>query len=285
MPPFAKETFTSWFRQRGAINPHGDPVVLFADTFNNFFHPESARAAVSVLESTGHRVVVPERRLCCGRPLYDYGMLDLARSFLDRLVAGLCSYARDGTAIVFVEPSCLAVFRDELPNMLPHDEDAKRLSKLAMSLSEFLEQEGERWDAPRLERRAIVHGHCHQKAVVGMSAEEKLYERIGLRFELLDSGCCGMAGSFGFERDHYDISVAVGEHKLLPAVRSAPEEALVIADGFSCKTQIEELTDRKALHTAQVIELAILGTTRGAVAAEGGARDSHDSKGASGASG
>jgi Fe-S oxidoreductase len=237
--------------------------VLFADTFNNFFHPESARSAVNVLESAGFKVVVPERRLCCGRPLYDYGMLDLARSFLTRLVAGLRSYARDGVAIVCIEPSCLAVFRDELPNMLPHDEDAKRLSKLAMSLSEFLEERVESWDVPRLERRAIVHGHCHQKAVVGMDAEQKVYDRLGLRFELLDSGCCGMAGSFGFERDHYDVSVAIGEHKLLPAVRAASDEALVIADGFSCRTQIEQLTGRAAMHTAQVIEMAIGGGTNG----------------------
>jgi Fe-S oxidoreductase len=183
-------------------------------------------------------------------------MLDLACSFLNRLVAGFRSYARDGVPIVFIEPSCLAVFRDELPNMLPNDEDAKRLSKLAMSLSEFLERKAGSWDPPRLDRRAIVHGHCHQKAVVGMDLEQKLYERLGLRFELLDSGCCGMAGSFGFERDHYDISVAIGEHKLLPAVRAAPGEALVIADGFSCRTQIEELTGRRALHTAQVVEMA-----------------------------
>ena len=148
--------------------------------------------------------------------------------------------------MVGVEPSCVAAFRDELPNLMPHDEDAKRLSLQTLTLAEFLQRHAPDWDAPRLERRALVHGHCHQEATMGTSAERELYERLGLDFELLDTGCCGLAGSFGFEREHDGISREIAEQaRLLPAVRDAGEETLLIADGFSCKTQIEELSDRR----------------------------------------
>ena len=257
LPAFATESFRSWFTARGEVNPNGPGVVLFPDTFNDFLTPEPAKAAVDVLESTGHRVIVPERSLCCGRPLYDYGMLDLARRYLGRLVAGLAPFARQGTEIVVVEPSCAAVFRDELTDMLPFDEDAKRISRLVFTVAEFLDRHEDVWEPPRLERKAIVHGHCHQKAVIGMRPELDVLDRLGLDYQLLDSGCCGMAGSFGFDRDHYEISVQIGERKLLPAVRDAPKETIVIADGFSCRTQIEELTERTALHTAEVIKLAM----------------------------
>jgi len=151
----------------------------------------------------------------------------------------------------------VAVFRDELVNMLPHDEDAKRLSLQTLTLAEFLEAHARDWDMPKLSRRAIVHGHCHHKAVMGMSAEEATLERLGLDFELLDSGCCGVAGSFGYEADHYDLSVKIGERRLLPAVRSADPDTLVISDGFSCHTQIAQLTDRRSLHLAEVIRMAL----------------------------
>ena len=200
---------------------------------------------------------MPGAALCCGRPLYDYGMLDLARSFWRRMLAELRPFIREGVPLVGIEPSCVAAFRDELPGMLPKDDDAKRLNMQSLTLTEFLERHAPDWEPPKLERKAIVHGHCHQKAVIGMSAEQALYERMGLDFELLDSGCCGMAGSFGFESRHYRISVDVGEHKLLPMVREAAGDTLVIADGFSCKTQIEQLTERRALHTAQVIKMAL----------------------------
>jgi Fe-S oxidoreductase len=257
VPPFAPETFLAWFERRGTVNPHGEPVVVFPDTFNTFLHPEPLKSTVEVLEAAGFHVVLPPQPLCCGRPLYDYGMLPTARRFLHRLVAVLAPHVRAGTHIVGVEPSCVAVFRDELVGMLPHDEDAKRISLQTLTLAEFLQQRAPDWDAPRLRRHALVHGHCHQKAVMGMSAEQELYERMGLDAELLDAGCCGMAGSFGFEAEHYDISVRIGEHRLLPIVRGASPETLLIADGFSCKTQIEQLTDRRALHTAQVIKMAM----------------------------
>jgi FAD/FMN-containing dehydrogenase/Fe-S oxidoreductase len=257
MPPFATQTFRDWFAGRGAVNPEAEPVVLFADTFNNFLHPEPMKAAVEVLEDAGFRVHVPEPQLCCGRPLYDYGMLATAKRFWRRNLDVLRPQIQAGTPVVGLEPSCVAAFRDELPNLMPHDEDAKRLSLQTLTLAEFLQRHAGDWKAPRLERRALVHGHCHQEAVMGTDAEQQLYERLGLDFELLDSGCCGLAGSFGFERAHHEISVEIGEQRLLPKVREASKETLLIADGFSCKTQIEGLSDRRALHTAQVIKMAL----------------------------
>jgi FAD/FMN-containing dehydrogenase/Fe-S oxidoreductase len=257
VPPFAGQDFKAWFGERGEANPNGEPVVLFPDTFSNYLHPEPMKAATEVLEAAGFRVIVPRQALCCGRPLYDYGMLDLAKAFWSRTLSVLRPHIRDGVPVVGLEPSCVAAFRDELPNLVPRREDAKRLAMQTLTLAELLQGHAGDWDMPRLDRRAIVHGHCHQEAIMGTGAEQELYERLGLEFEVLDSGCCGLAGSFGFEREHHDISVAIGEHKLMPMVRAAPGDTLVIADGFSCKTQIEELTDRRALHTAQVIKMAM----------------------------
>jgi FAD/FMN-containing dehydrogenase/Fe-S oxidoreductase len=257
MPPFAHQTFKAWFEERGPVNLEGPPVVLFPDTFSDFLHPEPAKAAVEVLEHAGYRVIVPQQPLCCGRPLYDYGMLDTAKIFLRRLVAGLAPYARAGIYVVGIEPSCVATFREELPNMLPHDEDAKRLRDHTVTLAEFLTEKAEGYEPPKLERKAIVHGHCHHEAIMGMGAEQQLLEKTGLDFEVLDSGCCGLAGSFGFEAEHYDISMKVGERRLLPAARDAGKDTLVISDGFSCKTQIEHATDRRGLHVSQVLKMAL----------------------------
>src|ERR687889_1007099 len=257
-PRSARQTFKAWFRERGgAKNPAGPPVVLFPDTFNNFLHPETAKAAVEVLEAGGYNVVVPQQPLCCGRPLFDYGMLDTAKASLKRLTEALAPHVRDGVKVVGVEPSCVAAFRDELPNMLPHDEDARRLSNNTLTLAEFLVNEAEDYEPPKLERKAIVHGHCHQKATVGLGAERRLYEMMGLDYEVLDSGCCGLAGSWGFEGDKYELSMKIGERRLLPAVRDAEEGAIIMADGFSCKTQVAQGTDRRPLHTAQVIKMAL----------------------------
>ncbi len=258
MPPFATQTFKAWFEGREPVNPGAPPVVLFPDTFNNFLHPEPAKAAVEVLEHAGYRVVVPQQALCCGRPLFDYGMLDMAEAFFGRLVEGLAPYVREGIKVVGVEPSCVAAFRDELPNMMPHDEDAKRLSKNTLTLAEFLVNEADGYEPPKLERKAIVHGHCHQKATVGLAAEQELYGKMDLDSEVLDSGCCGLAGSWGFEEDKYDLSMKIGERRLLPAARDAETDTIIVADGFSCKTQIAQGdTGRRALHTAQLIKMAL----------------------------
>jgi FAD/FMN-containing dehydrogenase/Fe-S oxidoreductase len=257
LPPFAERTFKARFKNRAPLNPDAPPVVLLADTFANFFEPAPLEAAVAVLEAAGLRPVAPEASLCCGRPLYDHGMLDTAKRLWRRNLELLRPYLHAGVPLVGIEPSCVAAFRDELPNLFPGDEAALRLASTTFTLGELLERHAPGWQPPRLRRRAVVHGHCHQEAIMGMSAEKRLLERIGLDYELLDSGCCGMAGAFGFERDHHDISVRIGERRLLPRVRDADAGTLVVADGFSCRTQIEQLAGRRALHTAEVVQMAI----------------------------
>ena len=256
IPAFASKTFKQWFRERGPRNLTKPPVILWPDTFNNHFHPETAKAAVEVLEDAGYRVEVPEQHLCCGRPLYDFGMLDLAKRQLRQILDALRPYLREGVPLVGLEPSCVAVFRDELVNLFPNDEDARRLNGQALHLSEFLAREG--YEPPKLARKAVVHGHCHHKAIMGMGDEQRVLEKLGLDYELLDSGCCGMAGSWGYERgEHYEVSMKAGERILLPAVRDADKDALILTDGFSCRSQIKEATDRRALHLAQVIRMAL----------------------------
>jgi FAD/FMN-containing dehydrogenase/Fe-S oxidoreductase len=257
IPVFAPQTFKQWFRQREPRNEGSPRVILWADTFNNHFHPEAAQAAVEVLEAVGYQVEVPERSLCCGRPLYDFGMLDTAKRLLRQVLDTLRPQIAAGIPLVGLEPSCVAVFRDELRNLFPGDADARRLSQQSFLLSEFLEKQVQNYQFPPLQRKAIVQGHCHHKAIMKMRDEQAVLAKLGLDVEVLDSGCCGMAGSFGFEKDHYDVSIKVGERVLLPAVRDAAEDTLIIADGFSCREQIAQTTDRRALHLAQVIQMAM----------------------------
>ena len=255
IPAFAPFTFTEWFAQRPRTSPPGATrVLLWPDTFNNHFHPDTAIAAVHALERAGFEVAVPAVAVCCGRPLFDYGMLDTAKAWLRHTLTVLAPDIEAGTPLVGLEPSCIAVFRDEMRELLPDDENAKRLAGQSFLLSEFLNERGVAY--PKLHRAALVHGHCHHKAIMKLDAEEKALRSMDLDVEMLDSGCCGMAGSFGFERDHYDVSMKVGELVLLPAVRNAPKDTLIVADGFSCRTQIAQATDRRALHFADLLEMA-----------------------------
>ena len=221
MPRFARQTFKEWFRRRTPRNQDAPPVVLWPDTFNNYLTPEAAKAAVEVLEAAGRQVWVPRANLCCGRPLYDFGMLDQAKAYLRDILQTLRPQIQAGVPVVGLEPSCVAVFRDELNGLFPHDKDAMRLSKQTFLLSEFLNREVEDYRLPRLERKALVHFHCHHKSVLGKKDEEELLKKMGLDYSAPEDGCCGMAGSFGFEagHGHYDVSVACGERVLLPAVR------------------------------------------------------------------
>ena len=253
-PSFAPLTLRDWFQSRLPSTAAGTKVILWADTFNNYFHTEVGVAAVEALEAAGYSVAIPRAHLCCGRPLYDYGMLKLARRYLERVLAELRDEIRAGTPIVGIEPSCIAVFKDEVAKLLPNDEDARRLCKQSFHLAEFLCAQG--YDPPPLQGRAIVHGHCHEKATSGFDPLEQLLGKMGLELEAPDSGCCGMAGAWGYEKDHYDVSIACGERVLFPAVRKAGGDALVVTDGFSCKTQIEQGTGRQALHVAEVLRLA-----------------------------
>ncbi|PYQ66439.1 MAG: FAD-binding oxidoreductase [Acidobacteria bacterium] len=255
LPRFSRDTFRSWFARR-TRRSGGRPVLLFPDTFTNHFHTGIARAAVEVLEDAGFAVTLPSAALCCGRPLYDFGMLGRARRVLDEVLDVLTPVVEAGVPVVFLEPSCAAVFRDELPELFPNDPRAARLSKSSHLFAELLEKEAPEWRPRALGRRALVSFHCHQRAVFGIGADRRLLDRAGLDVDLPDSGCCGMAGSFGFEKSHYEISLAIGERVLLPAVRAAAPDTLIVADGFSCREQIEQATDRRALHLAEVMRLA-----------------------------
>ncbi len=259
IPAFAPETFKRWFeRRRSSSRDTGAlPVLLWSDTFNNYFHPGTAKAAVEVLEAVGFRVVVPKANLCCGRPLYDHGMLDRAQALLLQILDELSPEIEAGIPIVGLEPSCVAVFRDELLNLFPHDERAQALSRQTFLLSELLETHAKDLSLPRLDRKALVHGHCHQKSLMKMTAEESVLHRLGIDFQSPAPGCCGMAGSFGFEPDKYDLSMAIGELELLPAVRRTPADWLIIADGFSCREQIAQGTPRRAMHLAEVLQMAL----------------------------
>jgi len=261
IPAFAPRTFKEQFRERPGADPTLPAVILWPDTFNNHFHPETALAAVDVLEAAGFRVIVPEQSLCCGRPLYDFGMLDTAKGLLKRILTTLRTEIRAGVPVVGLEPSCISVFRDELCNLFPHDEDAQRLKRQTFLLGEFLERRAPHFQVPSLAGQAIMHGHCHQKSILGMAADEALLRKMGLDYQLPDSGCCGMAGAFGFEQAKYDVSIACGERVLLPAVRETAKDAYVISNGFSCREQIAQTTDRRALHLAEVLQMALQGDT------------------------
>ena len=255
IPAFAGQTFRQWFHGRKDGKQTGKRVILWADTFNNHLTPGPAKAAVEVLETAGYRVEVPTKRLCCGRPLYDHGMLGLAKRLLRQVLDALEDDIAAGVPVVGLEPSCISVLRDELVNLFPHDERARKLSQQSFLLSEFLVREG--YSPGKMTGSAVVHGHCHHKAVMTMRDEESLLAGTGLDYQILDSGCCGMAGAFGFENDHYEVSMKVGERVLLPAVRAASKEALIVADGFSCREQIAQSTDREALHLSQVLLMAL----------------------------
>lgn len=263
IPRFAARSFRSSVRSpdhpiaRSPDRPEGPRVLLFPDTFNDNFHPETAEAALEVLEAAGFDVAIPRRRLCCGRPLYDFGMLDLARNLLREVLVTLAPDIRAGTPVVVLEPSCAAVFRDEMPNLFPSDEDALRLREQTFLLSELLEKWRGDWTPGRVPRQAIVQDHCHQKAVLGVSEEHALFRRLGLEFETPNDGCCGMAGSFGFEERHYEVSRAIGERKLFPAIRAADPRTLLVADGFSCREQIFQATGRLPLHTAELLRMGL----------------------------
>ncbi|HET7531019.1 MAG TPA: heterodisulfide reductase-related iron-sulfur binding cluster, partial [Mycobacteriales bacterium] len=259
-PRFATTTFRAWFDAHPPRHPEGERVLLWPDTFVNYFDPDVGVATVEVLEAAGFRVDLPRDGLCCGRPLYDYGMLTLAKRYLRRILDAMRDDIRAGVAVVGMEPSCLAVFRDELVNLFPDDADAQRLAAQSVVLSEFLTSRAPGLDLPQLDRKALVQGHCHHRSVMGFDDEEQILVGLGLDLELPDSGCCGMAGSFGYEAgERYDVSVAAGERVLLPAIRDSSPDTLVVADGFSCRSQIKGGTDRRPMHLAQVIALAYRG--------------------------
>ncbi|HVS72960.1 MAG TPA: FAD-linked oxidase C-terminal domain-containing protein [Phycisphaerae bacterium] len=257
IPPFARHTFRHWFNHRPVRNIGMAPVLLWPDTFNNYFHPQTAQAAVEVLEAAGRRVLIPDQILCCGRPLYDYGMLPRAIKYLRKILDALRPHIRNHVPMVGLEPSCVSVFRNELINLFPDDPDANALAGQTYTLAQFLNHHTDFHAPPLAGRKAFIHGHCHAKSITGIDNEEQLLKNLGLKLETIQCTCCGVAGSFGYEEDKYDLSMHIGELGLLPAIRNAPKDALIIADGFSCRSQIHHATDRRALHLAQVLKLAL----------------------------
>lgn len=262
IPQFALQTFKKWFSMQKRT-PAPQKVILWADTFNNYYMPPTLKAAYDVLTRAGFEVIVPEQSLCCGRPLFDFGWIRLAKKLLLQILDTLKDEIREGIPVVGIEPSCAAVFRDELCNLFPENTDAQRLKSQVYTLGEFLDKYAPDFDIPVLERKAVMHGHCQHKAVMSIDKEEKILKGMGLDLKVLDSGCCGMAGYFGYEKgEHYRISLKAGERVLLPEVRKAEKDTLIIADGFSCREQIMQETDRQPLHLAEVIQRAMNQTNR-----------------------
>jgi len=252
LPSFAARSFQAGNRKRRSSG--GTPVMLWPDTWNNYFHPQVLESAQEVLTSAGFAVQVPAGHICCGRPLYDFGFLDQARTYLQKVMERLGPQIDSGMSFVVLEPSCASVFRDELISLSPGNERAQRLAKQTLLLSEFLARQAPEYRPPQLSGRQIVlHGHCHQKALMGMQDEISLLQATSAKVNVLDSGCCGMAGPFGFEKDKFAVSQALGERVLMPAVRSATPETILVTDGFSCREQIRQNSPRHALHLAEVL--------------------------------
>jgi FAD/FMN-containing dehydrogenase/Fe-S oxidoreductase len=255
LPSFARTTFTRAYRRRGP-RVGGPRVVLWPDTFGNYLNPRVPAAAVRVLEDAGFTVVLPRGQVCCGLTWVSTGQLDVARRVMRRAVRALSPLVEQGLQVVGLEPSCTAALRHDLTELLPGPE-SERVAGAVHTLSGFLNEYAPDWEPPRVEASALAQVHCHQHAVIGFEDDRALIARAGIDGEVLDSGCCGLAGDFGFTEGHYEVSTAIGEQELLPRVRAAAPETLVLADGYSCRTQIEQGTDRRALHLAEVLAGAL----------------------------
>ncbi|MER5988646.1 FAD-binding and (Fe-S)-binding domain-containing protein [Streptomyces sp. NPDC001787] len=254
LPVPATETFRRWMRgrvEKGTRDlPAGEVVTLWPDTFTEHLSPEAGRAAVRVLEATGRTVLVPGKGVCCGLTYVSTGRLDRARAVMRRTLDRLVGLP--GAPLVVLEPSCAATLRTDLPELLPDDPRAAALAASVRTLAQYLEEYAPDWTPPRVERPVVGQTHCHQHAVLGDGAERRLRERMGLTGEL-SGGCCGLAGNFGFEKGHWEVSVACAEQQLLPSVRAAEPGTELLADGFSCRTQLDQLAGRRARHLAEVL--------------------------------
>jgi FAD/FMN-containing dehydrogenase/Fe-S oxidoreductase len=256
LPTFAAEPFTSARKDlRGRWATGGKPVVLWPDSFNNYFTPGVLDAATEVLSAADYDLVLPDRAVCCGLTWVSTGQLGVARKVLSRTLSVLKPYLDAGYLVAGLEPSCTALFRGDLAALLPGDATAALLAERTRTFAELLA--GSPLEFEPLDLDAISQVHCHQHAVLGFEADERAMAAAGVRNSTLDSGCCGLAGNFGFERGHYDVSVACAEDRLLPAVRAAGEDTVVISDGFSCRTQIAQESDRTAVHLAEVLRGAL----------------------------
>ncbi|MGA8042136.1 MAG: FAD-binding and (Fe-S)-binding domain-containing protein [Terracidiphilus sp.] len=252
-PGLASETWES--TEPSSSQSSATAVVLWPDTWNNYYHPQTLAAAEKVLTEAGFRVEVPRGHICCGRPLYDFGLLDAARSYLAQVLARMAPQISAGLPFIFLEPSCASVFKDELLEIFPKDSHAQKLSQQVWLLADWLAAHAPHFAPTGLTgAHILVHGHCHHKSVFGGPASEvALLQRAGAVVEPIKAGCCGMAGPFGFEADKFEVSKTIAEDSLLPAIRSAASTTVVVADGFSCREQIHQLGHTRALHFAEVL--------------------------------
>ncbi len=261
LPPFARQTFTRWFKEHpGKAAPRSKQVALFNDTFVNFNYPEIGKAAVRVLEAMGYAVILAEKK-CCGRPMVSKGLIKQAKANAQWNVAALARYAEEGIPVIGLEPSCLLTLRDEYPDLVD-DPRASMVAANAFLIEEFLSRELERGtfnlNYRSTPRRLLFHGHCHQKALVGSAPSLRILRALpNTRVAEIDSGCCGMAGSFGFEKEHYELSQAIGERRLFPAIRKE-QDAEIVAAGVSCRQQIAHATGRRARHLVEIIADALI---------------------------
>ena len=259
LPRLAPLTFNRWFREREAPEPSLGDVVLFDDTFTNYVHPEVGAAMVTIIEALGYRVIRVEQRTCCGRPSISKGLLDHARSQARQNLDALLEHAQEGTSIIGAEPSCLLSLRDEYPLLLPGEESAA-VARRAFLFDEWLDRELQRDDAPEIfageHGRLLFHAHCHQKALAGFDQTLSVLRRAGYEPEAIDSGCCGMAGSFGFEAEHYDISRRMGELRLFPAIRASSSIPVAVS-GVSCRQQISHFTTAQPRHVVEYLAEAL----------------------------
>jgi Fe-S oxidoreductase len=266
IPLFAGETLQQWWARRGGSRPGTrGAVLLWPDTFTNTFHPHVGQATVELLEDAGWTVRIPSETACCGLTWISTGQLDTAKKKLRQSIDVLADHVRAGGLVVGLEPSCTAVFRSDARDLLPDDLDVARLQKQTVTLAELLTDHTPGWTPPSLPGVSVLtQVHCHQHAVLGWDADEKLLTDAGAEVHRLDSGCCGLAGNFGFEAGHLQVSTDCAESVLLPALRSADPNAVVLADGFSCRTQIHELDSggREAIHLAELLERARHGEPR-----------------------
>jgi Fe-S oxidoreductase len=281
LPRLATQTFTGWWRGRKPVDGPGDLVVLWPDTFTEHLSPSVGRAAVRVLEAAGLRVALPptlvprgaaigdgrsraatalltarRARVCCGLTYVSTGRLDRARAVLRRTLDLMEPVLRAGVPVVVLEPSCAAALRTDLPELLHDDPRAARLASAVLTFAEVLERHAPDWVPPAVDRPVAGQTHCHQHAVLGDAPDRRLRDYAGLTGDL-SGGCCGLAGNFGFEKGHFEVSQACAEEHLLPSVREAPEGTVVLADGFSCRTQLEQLAGVRGRHLAEVLAQAL----------------------------
>jgi len=256
IPRIPSPNFRAWYR-KNAARTNGERVLLWPDTFNNFFRPQSAIAATRLLERLGLCVEIPSVVLCCGRPLYDWGWIEPAKRLWRHTLNVLRDDIAAGVPVIGLEPACTSAFRDELPGLFPNDPLAQALSKQTYFLTEFLCARGLSFpNSSDLPRSLLVQFHCHHHAVLDKEAEQKILQSMVPNCEVLTGGCCGMAGSFGFEAEKYDLSMRIAEKAILPRIRNAPAGTAVIANGFSCREQVEQGTGRPTVHVAELLELA-----------------------------